>query len=90
MNKTNLFLGGWATALTNIVAMLSVGDDKFIKSGFILGIIAIFVFLNAIAIGVVNTVSDKNAVKWADYFSFLIGSAVSTGVTIAMYLLGVA
>lgn len=90
MNKTNLFLGGWATALTNVVAMLSVGDDKFIKSGFILGMLAIFLLFNAIAIGVVNTVSDKNAVKWADYFSFLLGSAISTGVTIAMYLLGVA
>ena len=90
MNKTNLFLGGWATALTNIVAMLSVGDDKFIKSGFILGIIIIFVFINAIAIGIVNSDRDKDAVKWKNYFSFLVGSAITAIVTIAMYLLGVA
>lgn len=90
MNKTNLFLGGWATALTNVVAMLSVGDDKFIKSGFILGMLAIFLLFNVIAIGIVNTVGDKNAVKWGNYFSFLLGSAISTGVTIAMYLLGIA
>lgn len=90
MNKTNLFLGGWATALTNIIAMLSVGDDKFIKSGFILGTIAIFVFLNAIAIGIVNSASDKSAVKWKNYFSFLVGSGITAIITIAMYLLGVA
>lgn len=89
MKKSNLFLGGWCTALTNIIAMLSVGDDKFIKSGFILGMLAIFLLFNAIAIGVVNTAGDKNAVKWGDYFSFLLGSAISTGVTIGMYLLGI-
>ena len=92
MNIKELYFGGWVTALINVIAMCSAGNEPFIVSGFIIAMIIIFIFCSGIRLMMASALKEKEGedcgTDWISFGSFAAGSAISTIITIIMFLLG--
>lgn len=90
MKGKSLFLGGWVTALANIVAVLSVGIDPIQTGGFIIAMLIILVLSCSICLMLLSAGKEsdgESATNWASVGSYALGAAISTATTIIIHLL---
>lgn len=91
MNTKEIYFGGWVTALCNIIAMCSVGNDPIQTVGFVIAMIIIFLFCSGIRLMMASAVKEvpgqDASTKWVDFGSFALGAGISTVITILMFLI---
>lgn len=87
MNKTNLFLGGWANALVTGMSMLLVAKD-LMPNRVVIGEVAVLLFVVGVYICIANANKDHEPTNWLDVISFAIGAVISSVVLVGSYYLG--
>lgn len=87
MNKTNLFLGGWANALVTGMAMLLVAK-YLIPNRVVIGAVAVLLFVVSVYVCIANANKDHEPTNWLDVISFTIGAVISSVVLVGSYYLG--
>lgn len=93
MNAKEIYFGGWMTALLNVIAMCSAGNDPFDTFGFVIAMVIVFLFCSGIRLMLASAgkedPEDGDApTKWTEFGSFALGSGISTAITILMFLIG--
>lgn len=91
MKSREVFLGGWATALTNLVAIGSVGSDPISKGGLVLALLVILAVSCGIRLMLASCVKEVDgqdvATDWASFGSYSFGAVISTAVTLFIFLI---
>lgn len=90
MKSKEMFLGGWATALANLVAIGSVGNGPIGKGGLVLGMLAILVVSCGIRLMLASCVKEGKdrdlPTDWVSFGSYSLGAVISTAVTLFIFL----
>lgn len=93
MKSREMFLGGWATALANLVAICSVGNDEIIVWGFVVAMLVILAVSCGIRLMLASCVKEAEkkdaATDWASFGSYSLGACISTAVTLFLFLISV-
>ena len=91
MKSREVFLGGWATALANLVAIGSVGSDPIGKGGLVLALLVVLVVSCGIRLMLASCVKEGKdsdlPTDWASFGSYSLGAAISTAVTLFIFLI---
>ena len=91
MKSREVFLGGWATALANLVAIGSVGSDPIGKGGLVLALLVVLVVSCGIRLMLASCVKEGKdrdlPTDWASFGSYSLGAVISTAVTLFIFLI---
>ena len=90
MKSREVFLGGWATALANLVAICSVGNDEISTSGLVIAMSVILAVSCGVRLMLASCVKegiDRDLpTDWASFGSYSLGAVISTAVTLFFFL----
>lgn len=91
MKSKEVFLGGWATALANLVAICSVGNDEISTSGFVIAMLVILAVSCGIRLMLASCVKEVDgqdvATDWVSFGSYSLGAVITTAVTMFIFLI---
>lgn len=91
MKSREVFLGGWATALANLVAIGSVGSDPIGKGGLVLALLVVLVVSCGIRLMLASCVKEGKdrdlPTDWASFGSYSLGAVISSAVTLFIFLI---
>lgn len=91
MKSKEVFLGGWATALANLVAICSVGNDEISTSGFVIAMLVILAVSCGIRLMLASCVKEVDghdvATDWISFGSYSLGAVITTAVTMFIFLI---
>lgn len=91
MKSKEVFLGGWATALANLVAIGSVGNGEISTSGFVIAMSVILVVSCGVRLMLASCVKEGEDMDlptdWASFGSYSLGAVISTVVTLFIFLI---
>lgn len=91
MKSREVFLGGWATALANLVAIGSVGSDPIGKGGLVLALLVILAVSCGIRLMIASCVKEGKdrdlPTDWASFGSYSLGAVISAAVTLFIFLI---
>lgn len=91
MKSREVFLGGWATALANLVAIGSVGNDEISIEGFVFAMLVILAVSCGVSLMLASCVKEVDgqdvATDWASFGSYSLGAVISTAVTLFIFLI---
>ena len=91
MKSREVFLGGWATALANLVAIGSVGSEPIGKGGLVLALLVILAVSCGIRLMLASCVKEGKdrdlPTDWASFGSYSLGAVISAAVTLFIFLI---
>lgn len=91
MKSREVFLGGWATALANLAAIGSVGNDEISIAGFVFAMSVILAVSCGIRLMLASCVKEVDghdvATDWASFGSYSLGAVISAAVTLFIFLI---
>lgn len=91
MKSREVFLGGWATALANLVAIGSVGSSPIDKGGLVLALLVILAVSCGIRLMLASCVKEDKDMDlptdWVSFGSYSLGAVISAAVTLLIFLI---
>lgn len=91
MKAKEMYLGGWVTSLVNLIAIGSADGEEIQKGGFVLAMLIILAVSCGIRLMVASAAKEKEdsdaPTNWTLLGHYSIGAAISTAVTLLIFLL---
>ena len=86
MNQKEMYLGGWATALLNLVAICSLGNEPFSIGGFVFALLIMLAISCGIRLMLLSAAKESYGTNWKAFGYYALGAAISTVVPMFLFL----